>query len=99
MDRRDVLKRIGTGAALLAAAPLLRLVDRPARAAPVAGRPRFYLQIIPLGGMDAVHTLDPKTSKDVVKGIDIPYPASAIIDAGPARLAPSMRALARWTPR
>ncbi len=62
-------------------------------------RPRFYLQIIPCGGMDAVYTTDPKTAKEVSKGIDVPYAASAISDAGGLRLAPSFKALARWSSR
>jgi len=71
---------------------------RSARAA-TAGHPRFYLQIIPSGGMDAVYTVDPKTTKEVAKGIDVPYRASAIVPAGPVRLAPTFGALKRWGPR
>jgi hypothetical protein len=69
-----------------------------ARAA-TAARPRCYLQIIPSGGMDAVYTLDPKTTREVAKGIDVPYRASAIVDAGAVRLAPTFGALKRWGPR
>jgi hypothetical protein len=71
---------------------------RRARAASSA-RPRFYLQIIPSGGMDAVYTLDPKTIREVARGIDVPYRASAIVDAGPVRFGPTFRALQRWGPR
>jgi hypothetical protein len=71
---------------------------RLARAA-TSARPRFYLQIIPSGGMDAVYTVDPKTTREVGGGIDVPYKASAIVGAGPVQLAPTFRALKRWGPR
>src|SRR5262249_8252328 len=71
---------------------------RLARAA-TSARPRFYLQIIPSGGMDAVYTLDPKTTREVAKGIDVPYKASAIVSAGQVRLAPAFRPPARRASR
>ena len=90
--------RAAQGVALaLAARPLFRL-ERRAEAAPVA-RPRFLLQVIPEGGMDAVYTTDPKTVKMVEPGIDVPYPAKDIVDAKTAQLGPGFKALARWMPR
>jgi hypothetical protein len=49
--------------------------------------------------MDAVYTTDPKTLKEVEKGIDIPYAASAIVDAGGLRFGPTFSPLSRWSSR
>ena len=87
MDRRHVLKLAGALALTTAVDwPLDRL--RSARAASPGARPRFFLQIIPSGGMDAIYGADPKTAREVEPGIDVPYPAHAIADAGVARLGP-----------
>src|SRR4051812_41780980 len=94
MDRRGILK---AGAAALGMLPLLRL-PRVARAAPRT-RPRFYLQIVLDGGMDAVFSTDAKTTKDVDLGIDIPYAAKDIVEANGARLGPPWKLLARWLPQ
>lgn len=73
---------------------------RPRRAiAAQTSRPRFYLQIIPQGGIDAVYTTDPKKATEVDPGIDVPYPAADIVETGGVRLGPGFRALARWMPR
>jgi hypothetical protein len=61
-------------------------------------RPRFYIQIIPQGGMDPVYTTDPKKASEVDSGIDVPFGADQIVEAG-MRLGPSFKALARWAPR
>jgi hypothetical protein len=88
MDRRHVLQLAGALALATAGArPFGRWFERSARAAPVA-RPRFYLQIIPSGGMDAIYGADPKTAREVEAGIDVPYAARAIVDATVARLGP-----------
>jgi hypothetical protein len=94
VHRRGLIK-----AAVLAfgAWPLVRLTA-PARAAGRA-RPRFYLQIVADGGMDAVFTTDAKSAGDVDTGIDIPYPAKDIVESNGARLGPPFRALAQWMPR
>jgi uncharacterized protein (DUF1501 family) len=96
MDRRQFLQRLGAGAVATAAWPLVR--ERGARAAP-PGRPRFYLQIIPQGGMDAIYTTDPKVVAEVDRGIDVPFAAQAIVESGAMRLGPSFRALAPWMTR
>ena len=78
----------------------LRRTARPIAAAPLPrSRPRFYLQIVADGGMDPVFTTDPKLTAGVERGIDVPYAASAIVDAGALRLGPAFRPLARWAPR
>src|SRR5262245_13927544 len=86
------------GGASVGLAALTGGLARAARAAS-APHPRFYLQIIPSGGMDAVHTIDPKTPREVARGIDVPYRVSAIAHAGGVRLAPTFRPLARWASR
>jgi uncharacterized protein (DUF1501 family) len=98
VDRRDVLKL--AGALALATAvdwPLCR--PRSARAASPSARPRFYLQIIPSGGIDAIYGPDPKTAREVEAGIDVPYPAHAIVDARVARLGPVFAGLRRHVGR
>lgn len=89
MDRRHVLKLAG---AFALAATGTRLLERSARASSTA-RPRFFLQIIPSGGMDAIYGFDPKTAREVEPGIDVPYPSHAIVDAKPARLGPAFAGL------
>ncbi|MBS1117887.1 MAG: hypothetical protein H6Q90_115 [Deltaproteobacteria bacterium] len=81
------------GAVAAATLPLLR--ERRAQATASSTRPRFYLQIIPQGGMDAVYATDPKTVANVDPGIDIPFAPNAIVNG----LGPAFGALARWTPR
>jgi uncharacterized protein (DUF1501 family) len=98
VERRRVLSLLMAGGASVGLAALTGGFPRKAFAA-AATRPRFYLQIIPSGGMDAVYTIDPKTTKEVARGIDIPYRASAIVAAGPVRLAPTFRPLERWGAR
>jgi uncharacterized protein (DUF1501 family) len=98
VQRRGVLSLLMAGGASVGLAALSGGFERRAFAA-AAARPRFYLQIIPSGGMDAVYTVDPKTPREVAKGIDVPYRASAIVDARRVRLAPTFRALKRWGPR
>jgi hypothetical protein len=51
------------------------------------------------GGIDAVCTTDPKLRVDVESGIDVPYGAADIVEAGPLLLGPHLRPLARWAPR
>jgi hypothetical protein len=82
---------------MVAARPALGPRLSMARAATSLQRPRFFLQLIPSGGMDAVMTTDPKTVRQVSKGIDVPFAAREIIDTKSARLAPMFAALAKWT--
>ncbi|MBS1121508.1 MAG: hypothetical protein H6Q90_3736 [Deltaproteobacteria bacterium] len=97
MDRRQVLDVLKGSALAAAAWPLIR--EKPAHATP-SSRPRFYLHIIPQGGMDAVYSTDPKKISEVDTGIDVPFGPGEIVETtGGGRLGPSFRALARWTPR
>jgi len=91
-----VLELFQSCAIAAAAWPLVR--NGRARAASPS-RPRFYLQIIPQGGVDAVYTTDPKKATEVDPGIDVPYAANDIVETGGTRLGPSFRALAPWMPR
>jgi len=96
MERRDVLKLAGAFAAIASTAPsLAQLFDRSAHAAPTTKttRPRFFLQIIPSGGMDTIYGADPKTAREVDSGIDVPYAPQAIVDAKTARLGPAFASL------
>lgn len=78
----------------------LRGTARRVHAAPLpSSRPRFYLQIVPDGGMDPVFTTDAKLTAEVEHGIDVPYAASAIVESGGSRIGPAFRPLARWLPR
>jgi hypothetical protein len=96
MRRRQFLQALGLGALAAGAVPLQR---RARGATSSSSRPRFYLHVIPLGGMDAVYTTDPKTAREVEPGIDVPYAPKEIIDASGQRLGPSFADLARWMPR
>jgi len=98
MNRRQLLKLAGAGALTLSARPLVEMLEGTARAASLS-RPRFYLQIIPSGGVDAVYGTDPKTVRDVERGIDVPYPANAIVTTREAPLGPAFAALRPWMPR
>jgi uncharacterized protein (DUF1501 family) len=97
VNRRAWLRTCGAALAVLAGRSLLPRAR--AAAAPVGSRPRFYLQLIPDGGMDAVYTIDPKSRADVEPDIDAPFKAHEIVDAQGIRLAPTFKALAPWAPR
>ncbi len=93
MDRRQVLKLAGAFALAAGVRPFERLGSTRTATAGTLPRPRFYLQIIPSGGMDAIYGADPKTVREVELGIDVPYNAKAIVDAKVARLGPVFAAL------
>lgn len=57
-------------------------------------RPRYIVTILVTGGMDAIWTTDPREPGEVEPGIDLPYPSSAIVEAGKLRLGPHLAALA-----
>jgi hypothetical protein len=97
VQRRRFVKLLTAALASVAARPL---VDRGSvSSAHGIKRPRFYLQIIPQGGMDAVYTTDPKLASEVDDGIDVPFGASEIVQAQGVRLGPGFRALSPWLPR
>lgn len=100
LRRRDVLAAIALGAAAT-------LRPRGFRAAAHAdairrdwpGPPRYWLNIIPGGGIDAVWTFDPKTRRQVKTGVDVPYEAKAIVEKDRVRLGPHFRDLSRHVGR
>jgi hypothetical protein len=50
--------------------------------------PRAFVQLVLHGGLDAVLTTNPRTASEVEPGIDVPYRADEIVDAGSLRLGP-----------
>lgn len=96
LSRRSILRLIAAGGVHAAAWPLVR--QRAAYAGTLA-RPRFYLQIIPQGGMDAIYSTDPKKENEVDHGIDVPFAANEIVELSGTRLGPCFRELARWMPK
>jgi hypothetical protein len=97
VKRRSVLKLFTAGAVSAAAWPLLRASR--VEGAPSTTASRFYIHIIPQGGMDPVYTTDAKRVADVDAGTDVPYGPDQITEAGGARLGPGFRALGRWMPK
>jgi uncharacterized protein (DUF1501 family) len=55
-------------------------------------RPRYIVTILLTGGMDAIWTTDPRERAEIEPGIDLPYPSSAIIEAGALKLGPHLAA-------
>lgn len=56
--------------------------------------PRYWLNVVPQGGIDAVWTTDPKTAREVKAGVDVPYRPNEIVDVGRVRLGPHFKQLA-----
>jgi uncharacterized protein (DUF1501 family) len=76
--------------------------DRVAHALPNAqrpGRPRALVQVLLRGGMDQMLTTDPKTPREVVSRIPIPYSESDIRMIGGGRFGPNVKPIERWLPR
>lgn len=93
-SRRALLKGLAaTAVAAIGSRAVYRLAGAETRAA--TAPPRYWLQIVPGGGLDAVLTTDPRTRSQVKAGVDVPYPASKIVDAGPFQLGPTFADLAR----
>jgi uncharacterized protein (DUF1501 family) len=61
--------------------------------------PRRYLSVLLSGGIDAVYSADPKTRAEVEPWVDVPYPASAIVEAGGLLLGPHFAPLAPFAKR
>lgn len=57
-------------------------------------RPRYIVTILLSGGMDAIWTTDPRERGEVEAGVDLPYPATAIVEAGALQLGPHLAPLA-----
>jgi uncharacterized protein (DUF1501 family) len=101
--RRQLLAGAGAGllASLLDPAGRRRAVARTPGAAPgkTANRPRYWLCVVPAGGIDAIYTTDPRTRSEVASGVDVPYQPAEIVEAAGMRLGPHFRGLSAWASR
>jgi len=61
--------------------------------------PRYWLCIIPTGGIDAIYATDPRTRDEVASGVDVPYKPEEIVEASGMRLGPLFRGLSAWVPK
>lgn len=68
--------------------------DAPAPRRTVGKRPRYFVTIMLSGGIDAIWTTDPRERREVEAGVDLPYPASQIVEAGGLKLGPHLAPLA-----
>ncbi len=93
MRRRDFLRASLAGLTLSGLTGL-----SPALGAPQRG-PRYIVQILLRGGMDAVYTFDPKTRSEVDAVVDVPYGPDAILQAGPLRWGPHLAGLEPYAGR
>lgn len=59
------------------------------------GRPRYFVQLLLAGGMDAVYTIDPKRAADVDSWVDVPYAAKEIVATKTGFLGPAFATLLR----
>ena len=84
---------MGLGTAAIACA------SRRAAAASSPNRPRALLQIVCVGGIDALLTTDPKTTREVDPRIALSYAEDAIGTVGGVRLGPLLQPLARHIPK
>jgi uncharacterized protein (DUF1501 family) len=99
LSRRQLLS--GAGAGLLAGLAS-HVISRSAgakTAGTFAKGPRYWLCVVPSGGMDAIYTTDPRTSTEVAAGVDVPYEPHEIVEAGGLRLGPLFKGLAPWSSR
>ena len=62
-------------------------------------RPRYHVVVLLSGGIDPIYTTDPKVRAEVESGVDLPYQANEIVDAGDFQLGPHFAPLARWSKR
>jgi len=99
LTRRQILS--GAGAGLIAALldPAARRIAAARTPGTQARGPRYWLCIVPAGGMDAIYTTDPRMRSEVASGVDVPYKPAEIVEAGGMRLGPLFRGLTAWAPR
>lgn len=93
MKRRDFLAAVAGG---VAGALCARFVRGTALAdtAPTRPPPRYWILMVPPGGVDPIWTTDPKTRRSVATGVDVPYEPRQIVEAGGLRFGPHFAALA-----
>lgn len=90
VTRRDLF-RGGLAAGAVLALPRARAATRRG--------PRILIQVFLSGGMDAVLTTDPKTRREVLPEIDVPYGEDEIHALGPHRVGPLLAPLGRHLSR
>lgn len=97
--RRQLLA--GAGAGLVAALldPAARRIAAARTPGTQAKGPRYWLCLVPAGGMDAIYTTDPRTRDEVASGLDVPYKPAEIVEAAGVRLGPLFRGLSAWAPK
>lgn len=97
--RRQLLA--GAGAGLIASLldPAARRIAAAQTRGVQARGPRYWLCIVPAGGMDAIYTTDPRTRNEVASGVDVPYKPAEIIEAAGMRLGPLFSGLRAWAPK
>lgn len=93
MSRREALSLLA-GAAVAS-----RLGVRRARAQPSVSKPKYFLQILLAGGIDAIFTTDPKSRTEVEAAVDLPYRSNDIIAAGSSHFGPHFAPFAPWAKR
>ena len=97
-SRRDWLRMVSASLIASWLSSPRRLEALPAPRSRTDG-PRYFLSIYLSGGIDAVASTDPKLREEVESWVDIPYPASSIVEAGALRLGPNLAPLAPFASR
>ena len=92
-------RKLMFGAALGVAAVASRFALRRRGPRSALRGPRYWIQLVPGGGIDAVLTTDPREPKNVKAGVDVPYRPDEIVDAHGMQLGPHFKALAPWSSR
>jgi hypothetical protein len=91
-------RQLFVGAAAGAMTGLLwRFTRERALAAKPGTGPRYWIQIVPAGGIDAVLTTDPRTRTGVLAGVEVPYAPKDIVEGKGMQLGPHFKGLAAWS--
>jgi hypothetical protein len=72
-------------------------VQTPRSVASQSKKPRYFVQIGLLGGMDSVYATDPKTRAAVEPWVDVPFESSQIVATRQGEFGPGFRDLAPWS--
>jgi uncharacterized protein (DUF1501 family) len=99
LTRRQILSGAGAGLVASLLDPAAKRIAAARTPGTQAKGPRYWLCIVPAGGMDAIYTTDPRTRNEVASGVDVPYKPAEIIEAGGMRLGPLFGGLKAWAGR
>jgi uncharacterized protein (DUF1501 family) len=100
ISRRSLFKGAAACWALHAVNRAFAQPANPLVAKSTPARPRYFVQIILAGGIDAVYGMDPKTRKDLEPAYDAPIVAKQIrAGTGEVTLGPHLHALLPWVDR